>query len=53
MKPMGMAMFGRKFDRLYDPSQPIRSHLETLDSNEEVRIIRETMKKVGTTDEHR
>ena len=29
----------------YDPNHPIRNHLETFDSVEEVRIIREALKK--------
>lgn len=56
MKPVAMAMFGRKFDRLYDPIQPIRSRLETIDSVEKVRIIREALKKLEppmNTDRHR
>ena len=32
-----------EFDRLYDPNHSVRNHLETLDSVEEVRIIRETV----------
>ena len=34
-----------EFERLYDPNHPVRNHLETLDSVEEVRIIREALKK--------
>ncbi len=34
-----------EFDRLYDPNHPIRNNLETLDSVEEVRIIREALKR--------
>ena len=34
-----------EFDHLYDPNHPVRNHLETLDSIEEVRIIREALKK--------
>lgn len=40
-----MAIIQTEFDRLYDPSHPVRNHLETLDSVEEVRIIREASKK--------
>ncbi len=32
-----------EFDRLYDPTHPVRNHLETLDSVEEVRIIKEAL----------
>ena len=32
-----------EFDRLYHPSHPVRNHLETLDSVEEVRIIKEAL----------
>lgn len=39
------AVIQAAFDRLYDPSHPIRNHLETLDSVEEVRIIREALKR--------
>ena len=28
-----------------DPNHPVRNHLETLDSVEEVRIIRDALKK--------
>ena len=34
-----------EFDRLYDPNHPVRNNLETLDSVEEVRIIREALKR--------
>lgn len=34
-----------QFDRLYDPRHPVRNHLETLDSIEVVRTIREALKK--------
>ena len=34
-----------EFDRLHDPNHPVRNHLETLDTVEEVRIIREALKK--------
>ena len=33
-----------EFERLYDPNHPVRNNLETLDSIEEVRIIREALK---------
>jgi hypothetical protein len=34
------AIIQSEFDRLYGPSHPVRNHLETLDSVEEVRIIK-------------
>lgn len=40
-----LAVIRREFERLYDPNHPVRNHLETLDSVEEVRIIREALKK--------
>ena len=33
-----------EFERLYDPNHPVRNNVETLDSVEEVRIIREALK---------
>jgi len=33
-----------EFERLYDPNHPVRNNLETLDSVEEVRIIKEALK---------
>jgi len=39
------AVIQQEFERLYDPSHPVRNHLETLDSVEEVRIIREALKR--------
>jgi hypothetical protein len=33
-----------EFNRLYDPSHPVRNNLETIDSVEEVRIIKEALK---------
>jgi hypothetical protein len=35
----------REFDRLYDPSHPVRNHLETLDSVPVVKTIREALKR--------
>lgn len=32
------------FERLYDPNHPVRNNLETLDSIEEVRVIKEALK---------
>jgi hypothetical protein len=32
-----------EFDRLYDPNHPVRNNLETLDSIEEVRIIKKAV----------
>jgi hypothetical protein len=40
-----LAVIQSEFDRLYDPKHPVRNNLETLDSIEEVRIIREALKK--------
>ena len=40
-----LAIIQRQFDRLYDPRHPVRNHLETLDSVEVVRTIREALKK--------
>lgn len=40
-----LAVIQSEFDRLYDPKHPVRNNLETLDSVEEVRIIREALKK--------
>ena len=37
------AIIQSEFDRLYDPNHPVRNHLETLDSVEEVRIIKEAL----------
>jgi hypothetical protein len=38
-----MAIIQSEFDRLYDPGHPVRNNLETLDSVEEVRIIKEAV----------
>ncbi|MCK4623617.1 MAG: hypothetical protein KAT62_15565 [Desulfuromonadales bacterium] len=35
----------REFDRLYDPRHPVRNNLETLDSVEVIRTIREVLKR--------
>lgn len=40
-----LTIIHREFERLYDPHHPVRNNLETLDSVEEVRIIREALKK--------
>ena len=40
-----LTVIQREFERFYDPNHPVRNHLETLDSVEEVRIIREALKK--------
>ncbi len=40
-----LAVIQRQFDRLYDPRHPVRNHLETLDSVEVVRTIREALHK--------
>lgn len=39
-----MAIIQSEFERLYDPNHPVRNNLETLDSIEEVRIIKEALK---------
>jgi hypothetical protein len=40
-----LSIIQSEFDRLYDPNHPVRNNLETLDSVEEVRIIREALKR--------
>lgn len=40
-----LAVIQREFDRLYDPNHPVRNLLETLDSVEVVRTIREALKR--------
>lgn len=40
-----LAIIQREFDRLYDPRHSVRNHLETLDSVEVVRTIREALKR--------
>ena len=40
-----LAVIQRQFNRLYDPNHPVRNNLETLDSVEVVRTIREALKK--------
>lgn len=39
-----LAVIQSEFERLYDPNHPVRNNLETLDSIEEVRIIKEALK---------
>jgi hypothetical protein len=39
-----LAVIQSEFDRLYDPYHPVRNHLETLDSIEEIRIVKEALK---------
>ena len=39
-----LAVIQTEFDRLYDPNHAVRNHLETLDSVEEVRMIRKALK---------
>ncbi len=39
-----LAVIQSEFERLYDPNHPVRFALETLDSIEEVRIIKEALK---------
>jgi hypothetical protein len=38
-----LAIIQSEFDRLYDPSHPVRNHLETLDSVEPVRFVKEAL----------
>jgi hypothetical protein len=40
-----LAVIQAEFDRLYDPHHPVRNHLETLDSIEVVRAIREALER--------
>ena len=40
-----LAIIQYEFDRLYDPRHPVRNNLETLDSVDVVRTIREALKK--------
>lgn len=39
-----LAIIQTEFERLYDPNHPVRFAIETLDSVEEVRIIKEALK---------
>jgi len=39
-----LAIIQSAFNRLYDPNHPVRNNIETLDSIEEVRIIKEALK---------
>jgi hypothetical protein len=39
-----LAIIQSEFERLYDPNYPVRNNVETLDSVEEVRIIKEALK---------
>jgi hypothetical protein len=41
---MKLAIIQSEFERLYDPNHPVRFAIETLDSVEEVRIIKEALK---------
>ena len=40
-----LAVLQLEFDRLYDPRHPLRNRLETLDSVEVVRTIRQALQK--------
>ena len=40
-----LAIIQSEFERLYDPNHPVRNNMETLDSVDEVRIIREALKR--------
>lgn len=44
MKQMLLIILQSEFERLYDPNHPVRNAIETLDSIEEVRIIKEAIK---------
>jgi hypothetical protein len=39
-----LAIIQSEFERLYDPNHPVRNNVETLDSVEEVRIIKEALR---------
>jgi hypothetical protein len=39
-----LAIIQSEFERMYDPNHPVRFAIETLDSVEEVRIIKEALK---------
>ena len=39
-----LAIIQSEFERLYNPNHPVRNNIETLDSIEEVRIIKEALK---------
>lgn len=39
-----LSIIQSEFERLYDPNHPVRNNVETLDSVEEVRIIKEALK---------
>lgn len=39
-----LSIIQSEFERLYDPNHPVRNNIETLDSVEEVRIIKEALK---------
>ncbi|RIJ45495.1 hypothetical protein D1614_22760 [Maribellus luteus] len=39
-----LAVINIEFQRLYDPNHPVRNNVETLDSVEEVRIIKDALK---------
>lgn len=39
-----LAIIQSEFERLYDPNHPVRNNLETLDSIEEVRIIKNALR---------
>jgi hypothetical protein len=40
-----LAIIQSEFDRIYDPRHPVRNHLETLDSLDVVRTIRDALKR--------
>ncbi len=39
-----LAIIQSEFERLYDPNHPVRNNIETLDSIEDVRIIKDALK---------
>lgn len=40
-----LSVIEREFERLYDPRHPVRNHVETLDSVQVVKTIREALKR--------
>lgn len=39
-----LAILKSEFNRLYDPNHPVRNNMETIDSVEEIRIVKEALK---------
>jgi hypothetical protein len=40
-----LSVIEKKFERLHDPRHPVRNHIETLDSVQVVKSIREAFKR--------